>query len=79
MKKSQLSQQESTESPQNDAMPLMGLWSPRTAASFCGFQSPVTILRAFRKGRLPGYKLGLRVVRFDPKDVKQWIEAGRVG
>ena len=56
-----------------------GLWSPRIAADYAGFQSPVTVLRAFRAGKLPGYKINARVVRFEPSDVKTWIAAGRVG
>ena len=56
-----------------------GLWTARIAASYCGFQSPVTVLRAFRDGKLPGYKLNSRTVRFDPSEVKAWIAAGRVG
>lgn len=55
-----------------------GLWTARMAAAYCGFQSPVTILRAFRRGELPGYKLGLRAVRFDPRAVMRWIEAASI-
>jgi hypothetical protein len=54
------------------------LWTARTAASYCGFESPVTILRQFRAGRLRGYRLTARAVRFDPDDVKAWIAAARV-
>ena len=36
-----------------------------------------TILRAFRRGDLAGYKLGCRVVRFDPDEVKSWIRGGK--
>ena len=61
------------------APPLPGLWSAKTTATFCGFESPVTILRAFRRGDLPGFKFGPRTVRFNPSDVKKWIAAARVG
>ena len=56
-----------------------GLWTARFAADYAGFQSPVTLLRAFRSGKLAGYKLNARVVRFEPSDVKAWLAAGRVG
>ena len=84
MKKAHLSQLDSLTCPKRpqqgtDWEAEEGLWTPRIAANYCGFQSPVTILRAFRDRRLPGYKLGLRAVRFDPKDVKAWIAAARVG
>lgn len=55
-----------------------GLWTARESAVFCGFQSSVTILRAFRRGDLSGFKLGPRVVRFDPADVRSWIQNARV-
>jgi hypothetical protein len=82
--KSHLSQQEGTKGAsaisglESIEVSSAALWSARTAASFCGFQSGVTILRAFREGRLVGYKLGCRAVRFAPQDVKAWVEAGRV-
>lgn len=53
-------------------------WSPRRATDFAGFKSTVTVLRAFRRGDLPGYKLNARTIRFAPGDVKEWIGAGRV-
>ena len=61
------------------AIPLTGLWTPRMAAQRAGFQSPVTILRAFRRGDLAGFKINARAVRFDPKDVEAWLAAARVG
>ena len=61
----------------NKSMP-QALWTARIAAGYAGFQSPVTILRAFRRGELRGYRLGLRAVRFRPHDVKRWIDAARV-
>jgi excisionase family DNA binding protein len=73
----------SQDSPSNTNSPAslpvgVGLWTPRIAANYCGFQSAETLLRAYREGKLPAYKLGLRSVRFDPRDVKAWIERARV-
>lgn len=55
------------------------LWTARTAASRAGFQSPVTVLRAWRRGELPGYKFNARSVRFAPKDVLTWMAQARAG
>lgn len=80
MKTSHLSQQMQTESLQSPPTNLLpGLWTARIAAQRAGFQSPVTILRAFRRGDLRGFKLNARAVRFDPKDVEAWLAAARVG
>ena len=57
---------------------VAGMWSPRGAASYCGFKSAVTILRAFRRGELPGYKLNARTIRFHPRDVARWLNAARI-
>lgn len=55
------------------------LWTPRQAAFYCGFQTPVTVLRAFRAGKLSGYKLGPHLVRFEPSQVRAWLAQSRVG
>ena len=79
MKKTHLSPLIGTEGNTTPAgNPQPGLWTARHAANCAGFQSPVTILRAFRRGELPGYKLNARTIRFDPADVKAWITAARV-
>jgi excisionase family DNA binding protein len=38
-----------------------------------------TILDWFEDGRLPGFKLGGRVVRFRASEVEEWLEAQRRG
>ncbi len=65
-------------SAQSSTLPP-ALWTPKQAAARANFKSPVTILRAFRRGDLRGYKLSGRVVRFDPLDVENWLSAARVG
>jgi excisionase family DNA binding protein len=55
------------------------LITPRAVADLAGYKSEVTILRLFRRGVLPGYKLGPRVVRFAETDVDAWLAAARVG
>jgi excisionase family DNA binding protein len=61
------------------AQPQAGLLTPRAVAERAGFKSEVTILRLFRRGVLPGYKLGPRVVRFAETDVEAWLAAARLG
>ena len=39
---------------------------------------PKTVLLLFRRGELPGIKLGARTVRFDPRDVQDYIDRHRV-
>ena len=41
-------------------------------------QHPKTVLAAWRRGELPGIKLGARTVRFHPADVQRYIDAHRV-
>ena len=57
---------------------LVALLTPRQVADQANYQSPVSVLRAFRRGELPGYKLNARTIRFDPADVRDWIAAARV-
>ena len=40
-------------------------------------QHPKTVLKAFRRGDLPGIKLGARTVRFHPADVQAYIDKHR--
>jgi predicted DNA-binding transcriptional regulator AlpA len=61
----------------NNQLPA-GLQTAREVAAQANYRSPVSVLRAFRRGDLPGYKLGLRTVRFAEKDVRAWIAAARV-
>ena len=39
--------------------------------------SPATVLRLWRRGELPGYRLASNVLRFDPDEVAAWLEARR--
>ena len=41
--------------------------------------STATVLRRWRAGELPGYRLGSNVLRFDERDVAAWLEARRYG
>jgi excisionase family DNA binding protein len=38
---------------------------------------PKTVLLLFRRGELPGIKLGARTVRFHPADVEAYIDSHR--
>jgi hypothetical protein len=58
--------------------PPENLWTPRMAAARAGYQSPVTVLRAWRAGKLRGYKLNARTVRFARQDVENWLASARV-
>src|SRR5437762_11695071 len=82
MQKSHLAQPKGTRSipasrsnTESIASPPQGLWTARVAANCAGFQSPVTVLRAFRRGELPGYQFGPRSIRFAPEDVRAWVKA----
>jgi excisionase family DNA binding protein len=48
----------------------------RVTAELLGL-SPATLLRRWRAGELPGYRLGSNVLRFSPSDVTAWLEARR--
>jgi excisionase family DNA binding protein len=37
--------------------------------------SPETVLRRFRAGELPGYRLATNVLRFRASDIEAWLEA----
>jgi excisionase family DNA binding protein len=39
--------------------------------------SPATVLRRWRAGELPGYRISSNALRFDPAEVRQWLEARR--
>ncbi len=56
-----------------------GLQTAKEVAAQANYRSPVSVLRAFRRGELPGYKLNSRTVRFHPGDVEAWLEAARIG
>jgi excisionase family DNA binding protein len=41
--------------------------------------SPETILRRWRAGELPGYRIGANVLRFAEEDLEAWLDGRRVG
>jgi excisionase family DNA binding protein len=41
--------------------------------------SPETVLRRWRAGELPGYRLRSNVLRFSEDDLDAWLEAQRCG
>jgi len=55
-----------------------GLQTAKEVATLANYRSSVSVLRAFRRGDLPGYKLNPRTVRFHPDDVKRWLDATRI-
>jgi hypothetical protein len=54
-----------------------GLWSASAAAKCAGFRCGATVMRAFHRGELTGYRLA-RSVRFAPEDVMAWIASKRI-
>ena len=48
----------------------------REVAALLGL-SPATVLRRARAGELPSFRLASNVLRFDPAEVRQWLEARR--
>jgi excisionase family DNA binding protein len=55
-----------------------GLLTTRQVADFLGV-SPETVLRRWRAGDLPGYRLASNVLRFRESEVVRWLEEHRVG
>ena len=53
------------------------LLTTREVAEFLGL-SPETVLRRYRAGELPGYRLASNVLRFRESEVEAWLEAQRV-
>jgi excisionase family DNA binding protein len=56
-----------------DRQPLM---TTREVATMLAV-SPATVLRRWRAGELPGYRLGSNVLRFSAAEVEAWLEARR--
>jgi excisionase family DNA binding protein len=54
------------------------LLTAREVADRLGF-SPETVLRRWRAGELPGYRLGTNVLRFSEDDLEAWLERQRRG
>jgi len=60
-----------------DALPPQ-LWTAKQAAARANYRSAVSILRAFRRGDLRGFKLNRRTIRFAPGDVEVWLASARI-
>jgi len=58
--------------------PIGGLLTPKQVAAQANYRSEVSILRAFRRGELAGFKLNARTIRFHPNDVAKWFGAARI-
>jgi excisionase family DNA binding protein len=52
------------------------LLTTREVATFLGL-SPETVLRRWRAGQLPGYRLGSNVLRFRESELEAWLEGTR--
>jgi excisionase family DNA binding protein len=50
----------------------------RKVAQFLGL-SPETVLRRWRRGELPGYRLASNVLRFRGSDLETWLLSHRMG
>jgi excisionase family DNA binding protein len=56
-----------------NAQPLLTTREVATMLSL----SPATVLRKWRAGQLPGYRLASNVLRFSEADIAAWLEAHR--
>jgi excisionase family DNA binding protein len=54
------------------------LLTARDLGEYLGL-SPATVLRRWRAGEIPGFRLASNVVRFDRREVDVWLEARRNG
>jgi excisionase family DNA binding protein len=54
--------------------PPSPLLTTRQVASLLGL-SPATVLRRWRAGELPGYRLASNVLRFRESEIETWLEA----
>jgi excisionase family DNA binding protein len=54
------------------------LLTTREVAAFLGV-SPETVLRRWRAGELPGYRLGSNVLRFRESEIEAWLESAAHG
>jgi excisionase family DNA binding protein len=52
------------------------LLTTRQVAAFLGV-SPETVLRRWRAGELPGYRLASNVLRFRESELEAWLEGTR--
>jgi hypothetical protein len=68
----------SSQSAHSNQQPAV-LLTPKQVAAQTAYRTEVSVLRAFRQGKLRGYKLNPRTIRFHPDDVAAWLAAARVG
>jgi excisionase family DNA binding protein len=61
---------------QSDGMNTQPLLTTRQVAELLAVSS-ATVLRRWRAGEIPGYRLGSNVLRFSAVDVEAWLEARR--
>lgn len=54
------------------------LLTTRELASYLGVSSE-TVLRRWRAGELPGFRLGSNVLRFRESEIEAWLEGRRGG
>ena len=54
------------------------LLTTRQVADRLGLSS-ATVLRRWRAGEIPGYRIDTNVLRFDPDELDAWLTARRVG
>lgn len=52
------------------------LMTTRELANYLGVSSE-TVLRRWRAGELPGYRLGSNVLRFRESEIETWLEGRR--
>jgi excisionase family DNA binding protein len=52
------------------------LLTAREVAEYLGL-SPASVLRRWRVGEIPGFRLASNVVRFDPDEIERWLESRR--
>ena len=53
------------------------LLTTREVAAFLGMSSE-SVLRRYRRGELPGYRLASNVLRFGESELEAWLEGTRV-
>jgi excisionase family DNA binding protein len=54
------------------------LLTTRAVADYLGC-SPETVLRRWRRGEIPGFRLASNVLRFRESEVEVWLEGQRAG
>jgi excisionase family DNA binding protein len=54
------------------------LLTTREVAEWLGL-APETVLRRWRSGELPGFRLASNVLRFDRDEISDWLAAQRCG